>query len=328
MKKVLKYFVYLPDLTDQIQLALAMISDGICHPFKVRVETILNAEKDLIILYAISNLMRFYQNIINNVVKGGSLEKCLESLQQYSENSYLTSLTIQVKTLIQGPPGTNIGLEPPQSDLVPPQSVGKLLNILKEILSVASMVESRQNDITKIVSCVLDPLLQSITESASHLPTVDMAVYMLNAFYQMQTTLTMYEYMDQRMERLQAQCDAQIDTLTSEQASSLVANLNLGPIYTILQSSTGSIDIDLNHLKIFMEKLDTFLDMPDILLLPQVNLLQSGTHRSSVKKRSFSVILAIYKQLYDRVHDPERGLQSPEWVFNRTPEQVADLFAG
>ena len=32
-----------------------------------------------------------------------------------------------------------------------------------------------------------------------------------------------------------AQSDAQIDTLTSEQASSLVAHLNLGPIYNILQ---------------------------------------------------------------------------------------------
>lgn len=38
--------------------------------------------------------------------------------------------------------------------------------------------------------------------------------------------------------------------------------------------------------------------MPDILLLPQVNLLQSSTHRSSVQQRSFAVITAIYKQLY------------------------------
>jgi hypothetical protein len=34
---------------------------------------------------------------------------------------------------------------------------------------------------------------------------------------------------------LKAQSDAQLDTLTSEQASSLVANLNLGSIYTLLQ---------------------------------------------------------------------------------------------
>lgn len=102
----------------------------------------------------------------------------------------------------------------------------------------------------QIVSCVIDPLLQSVTESASHLPTVDMAVYLLNANYQMQSTLAMFEYVENRMERLQAQSDAQIDTLTSEQASSLVANLNLGPLYTLLQSSSSHIDM--GHLKLFM----------------------------------------------------------------------------
>lgn len=55
------------DLSDQIQAALAHISDGICHALKVRVETILNAGTDLITLYAVSNLIRFYQNIINQV---------------------------------------------------------------------------------------------------------------------------------------------------------------------------------------------------------------------------------------------------------------------
>lgn len=34
---------------------------------------------------------------------------------------------------------------------------------------------------------------------------------------------------------LKAHSDAQLDTMTSEQASSLVASLNLGPVYTILQ---------------------------------------------------------------------------------------------
>lgn len=171
-------------------------------------------------------------------------------MQLFSESTYLKTLSQQVKELLYGQPGANIGLEPPNNDLIPSHSVTRLLSVLKEILSVASMVESRQTDITKIVSCVIDPLLHSITESASHLPTVDMAVYILNCLYQMQSTLGMFEYVDSRMERLQAQCDAQIDTLTSEQASSLVANLNLGPIYTLLQSS--SKDIDPNHLKMFM----------------------------------------------------------------------------
>lgn len=188
------------------------------------------------------------------IIKGGELEECIGNVQLFSESVYLKTLSQQVKDLLYGQPGgSTIGLEPPNNDLIPSHSVTRLLSVLKEILSVASMVESRQTDITKIVSCVIDPLLHSITESASHLPTVDMAVYILNCLYQIQSTLGMFEYVDSRMERLQAQCDAQIDTLTSEQASSLVANLNLGPIYTLLQSSTK--DIDPNHLKMFMVNL-------------------------------------------------------------------------
>lgn len=314
------------DLSEQIQNALANIADGVCHPLKIRVETILNSEKDTIILFAISNLLRFYQNIINYVVKGGNLEQCLIELRGHSEQSYLNALSAQVRSILQRPTTQSMGLDPPQRDLVPPPSVGKLLNILKEILSVASMVEGRQSDITKIVSCVIDPLLQSVTESASHLPTIDMAVYMLNCLYHMQTTLAMFEFMDERMERLQAQSDAQIDTLTSEQASSLVANLNLGPIYTILQNSQARIEANL--LKIFMNKMDAFLEMPDVLLLPQINLLLSSTHRSTVQKRSFNVIITIYKQIYERIHDPESGYESPESFFSKTPEQVAELLSG
>lgn len=74
----------------------------------------------------------------------------MSNLQSFSEVTYLNSLTAQVKTLLQGPPGSHMGLEPPHTNLLPPQNVARLLSILKEILSVASMVESRQVDIIKV----------------------------------------------------------------------------------------------------------------------------------------------------------------------------------
>ncbi|XP_075165581.1 conserved oligomeric Golgi complex subunit 6 [Haematobia irritans] len=311
------------DISEQMRNALAYIVDGVCHPLKVRVDTILTSEKDTIVLFAISNLLRFYQQIMKQVVKGGTLEQCLSDLQKSSEEIYLNSLASQVKQILQRPAGSAV--EPPQRDLVPPSSLGRLLNLLKEILSVATMVDGRQSDITKIVSCVIDPLLQSVQESASHLPTVDMAVYLLNCIYHMQSTLAVYEYMDERVERLQAQSEAQIDTLTSEQASSLVANLQLGPIYTILQ--TNQSQIESNLLKIFMNKMEAFLQMPEVLLLPQIQLIMSSSHRSAVQKRSFNVIVAIYKQIYDRVHDPANGFEHPENIFSKTPEQVAKILA-
>ncbi|KAH8370247.1 hypothetical protein KR093_002756 [Drosophila rubida] len=313
------------DISEQMQKALGYIADGVCHPLKVRVETILSSEQDTIILFTISNLLRFYQQIMKQVVQGGTLEQCLIDLQQSSEQIYLNALAAQVRSVLQRPAGTSLALEPPQRDLVPPASVARLLNILKEILSVATMVDGRQADITKIVTCVIDPLLQSVQESAAHLPTVDMAVYLLNCLYHMQSTLAVFEYMDERVERLQAQSDAQLDTLTSEQASSLVANLNLGPIYTILQSNQTKIETNL--LKIFMSKMDAFLELPDVLLLPQVQLIMSSSHRGTVQRRAFNVIVAIYKQIYERVHDPANGFEQPEALLHKTPDQVAHILA-
>lgn len=81
----------------------------------------------------------------------------------------------------------------------------------------------------------MEPLLRAINEQTSRLPPTDMAVYMLNCLYEMFTCLSLFEFMEETLERIEAQSDAQLDTLTSEQASCIVANLNLGPIYTILQ---------------------------------------------------------------------------------------------
>lgn len=77
--------------------------------------------------------------------------------------------------------------------------------------------------------------MRSVNEQASRLPALDMSMYMLNCIHEIHMCLCLFEYMDEFLERVQAQADAQIDNLTSEQASSLVAHLNIGPIYTILQ---------------------------------------------------------------------------------------------
>jgi hypothetical protein len=68
--------------------------------------------------------------------------------------------------------------------------------------------------------------------------------------------------------------------------------------------------------------------MPDMLLLPQICLLLSSTHRSTVQHRAFEVIAAIYKQLYEAVHDPENLYQNPGVLMPRTPDQVLKLLNG
>lgn len=68
--------------------------------------------------------------------------------------------------------------------------------------------------------------------------------------------------------------------------------------------------------------MEEFLVMTEALLLPQISLLQSNTHRATTQKRSFQVIGAIYKQLYEACHDPKNLYQNPENLFPRTPENL------
>lgn len=305
------------DTSNLMQSALISISDGIPHPLKMRVQNILNC-KDTIVLYSIANLIKFYQNIISGLIKGGNgkLEMCLEELRQLSEAAYITSITYRVKAHLQQFNENQI------NDLNPPTGLYTLLSLLKEILSVvANMVDERQSDISKVVQCIIDPLLQQINETASHLSTnTDMAVFILNCIYEIQNSLAIFEYMDERIERLQASSEAQLDTLTSEQANSLVANLNLTQLYTVLKSGSK---FDVHLLKLFLKKFDEFLEMPDVLFLPQVNLLIAASHREAVQKRSFNVIHAIYKQLYERVMDPESGFDAS--LFQKTPDMVLEM---
>jgi len=55
----------------------------------------------------------------------------------------------------------------------------------------------------QIVNCVVEPLLRAINLSASRLTSVDMAVYLLNCIDEITNTLSVYEFTDDWLERLQ-----------------------------------------------------------------------------------------------------------------------------
>ncbi|XP_072394400.1 conserved oligomeric Golgi complex subunit 6 [Diabrotica undecimpunctata] len=311
------------ELDEIITDSLAVICEGICQPLKMRVDKILNVPSQASVLYSVVNLLRYYRKCICKLVNKGVVQETLTGLQDHSEKCFLATLQKQVDSKL-------VRVEAPPRDLSPTTAITNLLALLRDILSTANMSEGRETDMVKIAQTVMDPLLRAVNEQASRLPPTDMAVYMLNCMYEMYTCLSLYEFMDDRLERLQAQSDAQIDTLTSEQAGSLVANLNLGPIYTILQDqSHGALSevpgMEPSNLKNFLDKMDYLGTHPDIALLPQVHLLTSSKHKKSVQKRSFDVILAIYKQLYQAVLDPVNKYENPQSIFHKSPEELESV---
>lgn len=270
-------------------------------------------------------MILYYKDVIQSVIPSGHIIDTFEELLKKSEEVFIITLDSKIQKELSH------GVKAPPIDLNPSIVVTDLVSFLRDILAVMNVSNNiNQYDKKIVVTHILDPLLQAINETACHLSSTDMSVYMLNCIYHIQCTLSLYTVMDEYNERLQAQSEAQLDTLTSEQASFLVANLNLGPIYTILQEkSSGPLSaipgMDTVTLKTFLNKFDMFLVSPDVYMLPQLNLLLSHTHKSMVKKRSFEVILAVYAQLYQSVHDPINGYTEPQSVVRRTPDEVKKL---
>lgn len=318
-------FCNMSDKHQQIIDALTNIMEAICPLLKVRAELILKPDKDPLVLWSIANLIIYYKDLILAIMTKGHLINTLEELLKKSEDVFLITLDSKIgKELSQG-------VKAPPVDLNPSVVVTDLVSFLRDLLSIMNVSNNfNMADKKMIITHILDPLLQAINETACHLSSTDMSVYMLNCIYHIQCTLSLYTIMDEYNERLQAQSEAQIDTLTSEQASYLVANLNLGPIYTILQEKiNGPLSaipgMDTSTLKTFLNKFDSFLVSADLYILPQLTLLLSHSHKTLVKKRAFEVISAVYTQLYQAIHDPKNGYTDPQAVIRRTPDEVNKL---
>lgn len=80
------------------------------------------------------------------------------------------------------------------------------------------------------------------------------------------------------------------------------------------------------NLRNFLLKLDSLAAQPDSILLPQINLLLSSKHKKAVQKRSIAVLLAIYKQLYDAVHNPVNMYDNPSQILSKTPDELNKIF--
>lgn len=309
------------EIKEEINKGMSNITEGVCSLLSVRIEYIISSSPSPFELHDIASLLRFYVNVIGEELPNTALTTTLTELKEVTECAFLNSIQNLVRhSLLEK-------IETPATDLTPSSGIGYLLNFMREILSLAELNDGRKEFIMKIINCVIEPLLQAVNLSASRLTSVDMAVYLLNCINEILKVVSMYEFTDEWLERLQAQAEAQLDTLTSEQASSLVVNLNLSSIYTILQDTSKFPlsqvpGMDRGNLECFLNKFESFLNSPEMMVLPQVNYIFNVNYRSRILYRANEVIVAVYKQLFKCITDPVNKYENPYTLMPHSPEEI------
>lgn len=123
---------------------LSNITESLCHPLKSRIEHIISTEAPATVLYSVTTLIRFYRAITEQVIPDSVLDLTLSDLLAQSEKSFLSRLQRETRIAL------GERAEPPGNDLVPAPSVSRLLSLLNEILSVASIAEDREKDMLQV----------------------------------------------------------------------------------------------------------------------------------------------------------------------------------
>uniref|UniRef100_A0A8B9GV40 Conserved oligomeric Golgi complex subunit 6 n=1 Tax=Astyanax mexicanus TaxID=7994 RepID=A0A8B9GV40_ASTMX len=322
---------------DSMQEIVGHITEGVCRPLKVRIEQVIVAEPGAVLLYKLSNLLKFYHHTISGIIGTSvvSLLITIEEMHVLSKKMFFNSLSVHASRLMD-----KVELPPP--DLGPTASLNQTLSLLREVLashdSSVLPLDARQADFAQVLSCILDPLLQLCTVSASNLGTADMATYMVNSLYMMKTTLALFEFTDKRLEMLEFQIEAHLDTLINEQASYVLTRAGLGYIYNCVQQHSAEQgplsnlpSMDSSSLKAAMVNFylifDRYLSSPDAFVMPQLNFLLSAAIKEQIFKQSTELVCRAYGEMYAAVTNPSSGYKEPESVLHRSPQQVQTLLS-
>ncbi|KAM9801704.1 conserved oligomeric Golgi complex subunit 6 [Neosynchiropus ocellatus] len=322
-----------PGVAGDMQELVGHITEGVCRPLKVRIEQVIVAEPGAVLLYKLSNLLKFYHHTVSSIIgtSVASLLMTVDEMHVLSKKMFFNSLSLHASRLMDK-------VELPPADLGPTASLTQTLSLLREVLashdSSVVPLDARQADFAQVLSCILDPLLQLCTVSASNLGTADMATYMVNSLYVMKTTLALFEFTDKRLEMLEFQIEAHLDTLINEQASYVLTRAGLSYIYNCVQQHSaeqGALSLlpgmDGPSIKAAMVQFDRYLSSPDTLVMPQLNFLLSAAIKEQIFRQSTDLVCRAYKEVHAALTSPANSYREPENLVPRSPQQVQTLLS-
>lgn len=148
----------------ELGFVLDRVFEGVCRPFKVRVEQVLQSQPGLLLSYKLSHLLDFYRYTISDFLgQGAALSVTLRDVAGAAEKTFFDILRARGDKLLRYPP-------PVAVDLSPPPAVAEGISALLELLNTYSgmMVPSGggKPDFQPVMSAILDPIIQMCERAA------------------------------------------------------------------------------------------------------------------------------------------------------------------
>ncbi|GMH10993.1 hypothetical protein Nepgr_012834 [Nepenthes gracilis] len=151
-------------IVSDLTFVLDRIFEGVCRPFKVRVEQVLQSQPSLIISYKLTNQLEFYSYTISDLLgRETALCHTLWTLKDASQKTFFEILKTRGEKLLRYPSLV-------AADLSPPPAVREGVSVLVEIIETYdSMMVSpsgKRPDFDPVICALLDPIIKMCEQAA------------------------------------------------------------------------------------------------------------------------------------------------------------------
>ncbi|GMI95702.1 Conserved Oligomeric Golgi Complex 6 [Hibiscus trionum] len=147
-----------------LTFVLDRIFEGVCRPFKVRVEQVLQSQPSLIISYKLSNTLEFYSYTISDLLgRETSLCNTLWALKDAAQKTFFEILKSRGEKLLRYPPLVAVDLSPAPAVR---EGVSVLLEIIDTYNSMMVPASGKKPAFDPVISALLDPIIQMCEKAA------------------------------------------------------------------------------------------------------------------------------------------------------------------
>ncbi|XP_022941125.1 conserved oligomeric Golgi complex subunit 6 [Cucurbita moschata] len=149
---------------NDLTFVLDRIFEGVCRPFKARVEQVLQSQPSLIISYKLSNTLEFYSYTISDLLgRDTALCNTLWMLNDAAQKTFFDILKSRGEKLLRFPSFVAVDLSPPPAVR---EGVSVLLEIIDTYNSMMVPASGKKAAFDPVLSALLDPIIQMCEQAA------------------------------------------------------------------------------------------------------------------------------------------------------------------
>lgn len=317
---------------DNLQRVHNRSLEGVCRPFKIRFESVLKAQSDaaeVVVMYRLAKVLGFYKDTFDRQYRELPVCSCLAECHENTMKEFFNSLKNLMDAIQRSPPV-------PPLDLSPPQILNDSLTRLVELCSTFNEMlvppEQQESQFAPVLQAIVEPLLVVCQLSATSLtrPT-DMAIFLINCTSALQEPLRQYNFTAARVEMMDGQIEAHMDTLVIEETKQLLETLKLSNVVAAVQNLreiplSKMPGMDANSVSQAIQTFESSLRAEEwVLPLHHCDQLKDTVLRNRARSGVCQMIYNSYSDLYKAVMDPANEYPQPEIIIRYAPDQMKTM---